>query len=476
MWETVIGLEIHVQLATDSKLFSSSSTNFGSEQNTQASIIDLAMPGVLPVLNKKAVDMAIMFGIAVDAKIADKSIFARKNYFYPDLPKGYQISQYELPVVYDGKLEISLDGKNKIVGITRAHLEEDAGKSIHDLFDGESAIDLNRAGTPLIEIVSEPDMRSAKEAVTYLKKIHSIVKALGISDGNMEEGSFRCDANISLRKPGEEFGIRAEIKNINSFRFVENAINYEVDRQQDILESGGTVNQETRLYDPKKDETRPMRSKEEANDYRYFPDPDLLPVEITEKEISDIKKSLPELPDAKKERFIDEYSIKNDDAEILSLSLELSEYFEKASNYISLKYQLLANFVLSEVVGLCNKHNLDISKAPVSPEEVAKLVSHVNNEKISIKQAKDVLNESWENNTGVDQIIKSKNIEQISNVDLLLDEAKKILEKHPKEVQDYKNGKDKLMGFFVGQIMRETQGKANPKALNQILNKLLKGE
>jgi len=476
MWETVIGLEIHVQLATDSKLFSSSSTNFGSEQNTQASIIDLAMPGVLPVLNKKAVDMAIMFGIAVDAKISDKSIFARKNYFYPDLPKGYQISQYELPVVYDGKLEISLDGKNKIVGITRAHLEEDAGKSIHDLFDGESAIDLNRAGTPLIEIVSEPDMRSAKEAVTYLKKIHSIVKALGISDGNMEEGSFRCDANISLRKPGEEFGIRAEIKNINSFRFVENAINYEVDRQQDILESGGTVNQETRLYDPKKDETRPMRSKEEANDYRYFPDPDLLPVEITEKEISDIKKSLPELPDAKKERFIDEYSIKNDDAEILSLSLELSEYFEKASNYISLKYQLLANFVLSEVVGLCNKHNLDISKAPVSPEEVAKLVSHVNNEKISIKQAKDVLNESWENNTGVDQIIKSKNIEQISNVDLLLDEAKKILEKHPKEVQDYKNGKDKLMGFFVGQIMRETQGKANPKALNQILNKLLKGE
>jgi aspartyl-tRNA(Asn)/glutamyl-tRNA(Gln) amidotransferase subunit B len=476
MWETVIGLEIHVQLATDSKLFSSSSTNFGSEQNTQASIIDLAMPGVLPVLNKKAVDMAIMFGIAVDAKIADKSIFARKNYFYPDLPKGYQISQYELPVVYDGKLEISLDGKNKIVGITRAHLEEDAGKSIHDLFDGESAIDLNRAGTPLIEIVSEPDMRSAKEAVTYLKKIHSIVKALGISDGNMEEGSFRCDANISLRKPGEEFGIRAEIKNINSFRFVENAINYEVDRQQDILESGGTVNQETRLYDPKKDETRPMRSKEEANDYRYFPDPDLLPVEITEKEISDIKKSLPELPDAKKERFIDEYSIKNDDAEILSLSLELSEYFEKASNYISLKYQLLANFVLSEVVGLCNKHNLDISKAPVSPEEVAKLVTHVNNEKISIKQAKDVLNESWENNTGVDQIIKSKNIEQISNVDLLLDEAKKILEKHPKEVQDYKNGKDRLMGFFVGQIMRETQGKANPKALNQILNKLLKGE
>jgi aspartyl-tRNA(Asn)/glutamyl-tRNA(Gln) amidotransferase subunit B len=434
------------------------------------------MPGVLPVLNKKAVDMAIMFGLAVDAKIADKSIFARKNYFYPDLPKGYQISQYELPVVYDGKLEINVDGGSKTVGITRAHLEEDAGKSIHDLFDGESAIDLNRAGTPLIEIVSEPDMRSAKEAVTYLKKIHSIVKSLGISDGNMEEGSFRCDANISLRKPGEDFGIRAEIKNINSFRFVENAINFEVSRQQDILESGGTVNQETRLYDPKKDETRPMRSKEEANDYRYFPDPDLLPVEITEKQISEIKKSLPELPDAKKERFIVEYGLKNDDAEILSSSLDLSEYFEKASSNISSKFQLLANFILSEVVGLSNKHNLDLSEAPVSSEEIAKLVTYVSDEKISIKQAKEVLNESWQNKTDVDEIIKSKNIEQISNIDILSDEAKKILEKHPKEVQDYKNGKDKLMGFFVGQVMKETQGKANPKALNQILNKLLKGE
>ena len=476
MWETVIGLEIHVQLATDSKLFSSSSTNFGSEQNTQASIIDLAMPGVLPVLNKKAVNMAIMFGLAVDAKIADKSIFARKNYFYPDLPKGYQISQYELPVVYDGKLEINVEGKSKTVGITRAHLEEDAGKSIHDLFDGESAIDLNRAGTPLIEIVSEPDMRSAKEAVTYLKKIHSIVKSLGISDGNMEEGSFRCDANISLRKPGEDFGIRAEIKNINSFRFVENAINYEVGRQQDILESGGAVNQETRLYDPKKDETRPMRSKEEANDYRYFPDPDLLPVEITEKQISEIKKSLPELPDAKKERFMVEYGLKYDDAEILSSSSDLSKYFEKASRNVSSKFQLLANFILSEVVGLSNKHGLDISKAPVSPEEIAKLVIYVSDEKISIKQAKEVLNESWQNKTDVDEIIKSKNIEQISNIDLLSDEAKKILEKHPKEVQDYKNGKDKLMGFFVGQIMKETQGRANPKVLNQILNKLLKGE
>ena len=476
MWETVIGLEIHVQLATESKLFSSSSTNFGSQQNTQASIIDLAMPGVLPVLNKNAVNMAVMFGLAVGAKIADKSIFARKNYFYPDLPKGYQISQYELPVVYDGKLEINIDGENKVVGITRAHLEEDAGKSIHDLFDGESAIDLNRAGTPLIEIVSEPDMRSAKEAVAYLKKIHSIVKSLGISDGNMEEGSFRCDANISLRKPGADFGIRAEIKNINSFKFVENAINYEVGRQQDILESGGSVKQETRLYDSQKDETRPMRSKEEANDYRYFPDPDLLPVEITDKQISDIKKILPELPDAKKERLINEYGLKNDDAEILSSSSQLCEYFEKACKDISSGYQLLANFILSEVVGLCNKNGLDISESRVNAQDVTKLNIYINEEKISMKQAKDVLNEAWDNNTNVDKIIKSKNIEQISNPELLLDEAKKMLEKYPKEVQDYKNGKDKLMGFFVGQVMKATKGKANPKTLNEILKKLLKGE
>ena len=300
MWETVIGLEIHVQLATESKLFSSASTNFGSEQNTQASVIDLAMPGVLPVLNKNAVDMAIKFGLAVDAEIASRSIFARKNYFYPDLPKGYQISQYELPIVYNGKLDINVDGNNKTIGITRAHLEEDAGKSIHDLYENQSAIDLNRAGTPLIEIVSEPDMRSAREAVTYLKKIHSIVKSLGISDGNMEEGSFRCDANVSLRKPGDKFGIRAEIKNINSFKFVENAINYEIERQQDILEAGGAVDQETRLYDPKKNETRSMRSKEEANDYRYFPDPDLLPIEISQDKINEIKSTLPELPHAKK--------------------------------------------------------------------------------------------------------------------------------------------------------------------------------
>ena len=474
MWETVIGLEIHVQLSTESKLFSSASTDFGADQNTQASVIDLAMPGVLPVLNKNAVDMAVKFGLAVDAKIARKSIFARKNYFYPDLPKGYQISQYELPIVFDGKLDIYVDGIKKSVGITRAHLEEDAGKSIHDLYEDESAIDLNRAGTPLIEIVSEPDMRSSREAVTYLKKIHSIVKSLGISDGNMQEGSFRCDANISLRKPGDEFGTRAEIKNINSFKFVESAINYEVIRQRDILESGESVIQETRLYDPKKDETRPMRSKEEANDYRYFPDPDLLPVEVSQEKIDKIKLTLPELPDDKKDRYKNNYGLKEDDAEILSLNSNLSTFFDESIKESDSNPQLVANFILSELVGLCNKHNIDISVATIKPSHISQLMNYIAQGKISSKQAKDILNELWTGKLDIDEIIRSKNIEQVSDIGILMKEAQKILEKHPKEVQDYKNGKDKLMGFFVGQIMKEMKGKANPKVLNEILDKLLK--
>ena len=474
MWETVIGLEIHVQLSTESKLFSSASTDFGADQNTQASVIDLAMPGVLPVLNKNAVDMAVKFGLAVDAKIARKSIFARKNYFYPDLPKGYQISQYELPIVFDGKLDIYVDETKKSVGITRAHLEEDAGKSIHDLYEDESAIDLNRAGTPLIEIVSEPDMRSSREAVTYLKKIHSIVKSLGISDGNMQEGSFRCDANISLRRPGDEFGTRAEIKNINSFKFVESAINYEVIRQREILESGECVIQETRLYDPKKDETRPMRSKEEANDYRYFPDPDLLPVEISQEKIDKIKLTLPELPDDKKDRYKNNYGLKEDDAEILSLNSNLSTFFDESIKGSDSDPQLVANFILSELVGLCNKHNIEISVATIKPSHISQLMNYIAQGKISSKQAKDILNELWAGKLDIDEIIRSKNIEQVSDTGILMKEAQKILEKHPKEVQDYKNGKDKLMGFFVGQIMKEMKGKANPKVLNEILNKLLK--
>ena len=474
MWETVIGLEIHVQLSTESKLFSSASTDFGADQNTQASVIDLAMPGVLPVLNKNAVDMAVKFGLAVDAKIARKSIFARKNYFYPDLPKGYQISQYELPIVFDGKLDIYVDGTKKSVGITRAHLEEDAGKSIHDLYQDESAIDLNRAGTPLIEIVSEPDMRSSREAVTYLKKIHSIVKSLGISDGNMQEGSFRCDANISLRKRGDEFGTRAEIKNINSFKFVESAINYEVMRQRDILESGESVIQETRLYDPKKDETRPMRSKEEANDYRYFPDPDLLPIEISQEKIDKIKLTLPELPDNKKDRYKNNYGLKEDDAEILSLNSNLSTFFDESIKESNSNAQLVANFILSELVGLCNKHSIDISVATIKPSHISQLMNYIAQGKISSKQAKDILNELWTGKLDIDEIIRSKNIEQVSDTGILMKEAQKILEKHPKEVQDYKNGKDKLMGFFVGQVMKEMKGKANPKILNEILNKLLR--
>ncbi len=473
MWETVIGLEIHVQLKTESKLFSSAPAAFGSEQNSQASIIDLAMPGVLPVLNESAVDMAIKFGLSVDAQISSKSVFARKNYFYPDLPKGYQISQYELPIVFDGKLEIIVNGENKIIGITRAHLEEDAGKSIHDLYDNESAIDLNRAGTPLIEIVSEPDMRSADEAVTYLKKIHSIVKTLGISDGNMEEGSFRCDANVSIRKPGDDFGTRAEIKNINSFKFVESAINYEVSRQAEILESGGTVDQETRLYDPKKNETRPMRSKEEANDYRYFPDPDLLPVEISSERINQIKSSLPELPDAKKNRYMSEYNLKNDDAEILSLNIPLSNYFENSIKGLEKGFQVVANFILTEVTGLCNKHNINLIDCPIKPEQISKLMQYIDDGKISSKQAKDILNELWTGEYEIDEIIKNKNIEQISDEVELRDISIKILDNFPKEVQDYNNGKDKLMGFFVGQIMKETKGKANPKILNKIIVNLL---
>ena len=473
MWETIIGLEIHVQLKTESKLFSSAPAAFGSEQNSQASIIDLAMPGVLPVLNESAVDMAIKFGLSVDAQISSKSVFARKNYFYPDLPKGYQISQYELPIVFDGKLEIIVNGENKIIGITRAHLEEDAGKSIHDLYDNESAIDLNRAGTPLIEIVSEPDMRSADEAVTYLKKIHSIVKTLGISDGNMEEGSFRCDANISIRKPGDDFGTRAEIKNINSFKFVESAINYEVSRQAEILDSGGTVDQETRLYDPKKNETRPMRSKEEANDYRYFPDPDLLPVEITSERIDQIKSSLPELPDAKKSRYMSEYNLKNDEAEILSLNIPLSHYFENSIKGIEKGFQVVANFILTEVTGLCNKTNIDLIDCPVKPEQISKLMQYIDSGMISSKQAKDILNELWTSEDDIDEIIKNKNIEQISDEAVLREISLKILDNFPKEVQDYNNGKDKLMGFFVGQIMKETKGKANPKILNKIIVSLL---
>ena len=418
-WETVIGLEIHVQLDTNSKIFSGASTAYGSEQNTNTSLIDLGYPGVLPVLNKDAVMMGIKFGLAIDAKISRRSIFARKNYFYPDLPKGYQISQYELPIVQSGKIEIELsDGTRKDIGITRAHLEEDAGKSIHDKFNSETAIDLNRAGTPLLEIVSEPDIRSAEEASSYMQKIHQLVRYLKISDGNMQEGSFRCDANVSVRPYGQkEFGTRAEVKNINSFRFVENAINFEVERQIDRLENGEEIIQETRLYDPERDETRPMRSKEEANDYRYFPDPDLLPLEIDEDTIDKIRESLPELFDAKVKRYIEDLKIKQTDAEEISRNMEIAEYFEATIDNFSDDAQLVSNWILSEVMAVLNRENIEINAFQIKPDRLASLLSRIQDNTISSKIAKDVFNQMLTNDKTVDEMIKEQGLEQITDED-----------------------------------------------------------
>ena len=475
MWDPVIGLEIHVQLNTNSKIFSPASTDFGADQNTQACAIDLGMPGVLPVLNEEAVKMAIKFGIAIGANISDDSIFARKNYFYPDLPKGYQISQYETPIVEGGSVDIMVNDKIKTINITRAHLEEDAGKSIHDLFPNETAIDLNRAGTPLIEIVSEPEMKSAVEAVKYLKNIHSLVRYLGISDGNMQEGSFRCDANISLMEKGSDvLGTRAEIKNINSFKFVENAINYEIERQSEILDQGNNVIQETRLYDPSKNETRSMRSKEEANDYRYFPDPDLLPVSISAELINDIKVNMPELPTAKRGRFRNDYGLKDYDIDILINSRELSEYFENAIENTELKPKSVANWIITEVLALANKSNIAVEDYPVSHQNLQSLLLNIHNDVISSKQAKDVFERMWNNGENAQDIIENEGMKQISNTDELNKIVDNIIKNHYKSVEEYQNGKDKLLGFFVGQVMKETQGKGNPKLINQILKEKLK--
>ena len=475
MWDPVIGLEIHVQLKTKSKIFSPASTDFGSDQNTQACAIDLGMPGVLPVLNEEAVKMAIKFGLAIGANISDNSIFARKNYFYPDLPKGYQISQYEIPIVEGGSINIIIDGQTKTINITRAHLEEDAGKSIHDLYPNETAIDLNRAGTPLIEIVSEPEMKSAAEAVQYLKNIHSLVRYLGISDGNMQEGSFRCDANISLMKKGSGvLGTRAEIKNINSFKFVENAINHEIQRQSDILDNGDNVKQETRLYDPSKDETRSMRSKEEANDYRYFPDPDLLPVSITSELIEDIKSNMPELPSTKKDRFKAQYKLNDYDIDILTNNRELSEYFEKTIEGTDLNAKTTANWIITEVLALANKKNITVTEYPVSFKNLQNLLSNVQSEVISSKQAKDVFERMWNNGEDAQHIIENEGMKQISDTDELNKIVDNIIKNNYKSVEEYQNGKDKLLGFFVGQVMKETKGKGNPKLINQILKEKLK--
>jgi aspartyl-tRNA(Asn)/glutamyl-tRNA(Gln) amidotransferase subunit B len=477
-WEVVIGLEIHAQLATQSKIFSGSATAYGAPPNTQANLVDLAYPGVLPVLNARAVQMAVKFGLAVDATVAKRSVFARKNYFYPDLPKGYQISQYELPVVARGTLKVMLDdGAVKTIGITRAHLEEDAGKSLHEGLANASGIDLNRAGTPLLEIVSEPDMRSAKEAVAYMKKIHTLVRYLEICDGNMQEGSFRCDANVSVRPKGEaKLGTRAEIKNLNSFRFVEKAIQYEIARQVELIESGGKVVQETRLYDSDKDETRSMRSKEEANDYRYFPDPDLLPVEIDDAFIEAVRLTLPELPDQKAARFAKDFGLSAYDAGVLSASRELGAYFEAAVAGLKAGHaKLAANWVMGELSSALNRDNVDIEHSRVNPVQLIGLLNRIVDETISGKIAKEVFEAMWSEGKPADAIIEAKGLRQITDAGAIEGVIDAVIAANPKQLADYRSGKDKLFGFFVGQVMKATEGKANPAQLNELLKKKLGG-
>jgi aspartyl-tRNA(Asn)/glutamyl-tRNA(Gln) amidotransferase subunit B len=480
-WESVIGLEIHAQLATKSKIFSGSATAFGAAPNAQANLVDLGYPGVLPVLNAEAVRMAAMFGLAIGARIAPRSVFARKNYFYPDLPKGYQISQYELPIVAGGSIDILLeDGPNqgqvKRVGVTRAHLEEDAGKSLHEGLPGQTGIDLNRAGTPLIEIVSEPEMRSAKEAVAYMKKVHTLVRYLGICDGNMQEGSFRCDANVSVRRRGaEKFGTRAEIKNINSFRYVEKAINYEILRQVDLIEGGGKVVQETRLYDPDKGETRSMRSKEEANDYRYFPDPDLLPVVIDTAFIEGVRATLPELPDQKAARFVAQHGLSAYDAQVLTGSRELAAYYEAVVAALGGDPKLAANWVAGDLAAFLNKDGLEITASPVSAASLAGLLTRIRDNTISGKIAKEVFEAMWAGRAEADAIISARGLRQITDDGPIIKAIEAVMAANPGQLADYRGGKDKLFGFFVGQTMKATQGKANPARLNELLKQMLGG-
>ncbi len=477
-WETVIGLEIHAQLATKSKIFSGASTAFGSEPNTQACSVDLGMPGVLPVLNEEVVRMAVKFGTAIGAELSRRSIFARKNYFYPDLPKGYQISQYELPIVGLGHVDIVLDdGSIKTVGVTRAHLEEDAGKSLHEDFHGMSGIDLNRAGTPLLEIVSEPDMRSAKEAVAYAKLIHQIVQYIEVCDGNMQEGSFRVDANVSIRPQGqEEFGTRAELKNINSFRFMEKAINFEVERQIDILESGGEVVQETRLYDANKDETRSMRSKEEANDYRYFPDPDLLPVEFDDEFIAAVTADMPELPEARRQRFMDQYGLGIQDAVSLISSRELADYYEAVAK-VSGDAKLSANWVMGELTAALKKENIEITEAPVTAEMLGGLIQRIMDNTISGKIAKQVFDAIWAGEGGADEIIEAKGLKQITDSGAIEQIVDEVIASNPQQVENYRSAEEekrgKMIGFFVGQVMKASKGKANPQQVNELLKQKL---
>ena len=478
MYEAVIGLEVHVQLSTVSKIFSGSSTAFGAEPNTQASLVDLGMPGVLPVPNARAFEMAVKFGLAIDAEIGKESVFDRKNYFYPDLPKGYQISQFDKPIVGPGRVAITLDdGTIKTINVTRAHLEEDAGKSVHDAFDGMTGVDLNRAGTPLLEIVSEPELRSAKEAVAYLKVIHSIIRYLDISDGNMAQGSMRCDCNVSIRPQGSEvLGTRTEIKNVNSFRFVEKAINTEIHRQIEILEDGGRVIQETRLYDPDKDETRSMRSKEEANDYRYFPDPDLLPVMIDDSFIEGCRNTLPELPEARQARYIKDYGITDYDAGVLVADRDVADYFAEVAD-TSGEGKLAANWVMGSVLAELNQTGSVITEFPVSAKQLADLISRIKDNTLNSKTAKTVFEALLAGEGEVNAIIEAKGLVQMTDTGAIEAIVDEVIQENPDQVANYRSApsdkQGKMLGFFVGQVMKKSQGKANPQAVNQILNSKL---
>ena len=473
-WETVIGLETHVQLSTKTKLFSRASTAFGASPNTNVNLIDCGLPGVLPSVNKEAFYKAIRFGMAVGAQINQTSLFDRKNYFYADLPKGYQITQMDLPIVLGGSIEIILDKLAKTINITRAHLEEDAGKSIHDEFEGFSAIDLNRAGTPLLEIVSEPEITSAKEAVAYMKAMHQLVTYLDVSDGNMAQGSLRCDANVSIIKKGaKELGTRTEIKNINSFKFIEKAINFEIKRQIKILENGEKVIQETRLYDSSKDETRPMRSKEFANDYRYFPEPDLLPVIISDEEIKKIRDEFPELPNEKETRYQEEFGLSAYDAQIIASSKPMADFFEAALQKTK-NYSLLSNWLIGEISAYLNKEQIEIHESKLSADIVAMLINRIDDQTISGKIGKSIFEEMCENGSSPDEIIKSQGLEQISDDKAIEEIILTVINENPAQVEAYLAGKDKLFGFFVGQVMKLTEGKANPKTVNDILKDKLK--
>ena len=473
-WEAVIGLEIHVQLSTNSKLFSGASTNFGASPNTQACNIDLAMPGVLPVLNEEVLRMAIKLGIALNAEINSPTSFARKNYFYPDSPKGYQISQMDKPIVENGHLDIELeDGSTKRIGVTRAHLEEDAGKSLHEDFEGQSGIDLNRAGTPLIEIVSEPEISSPEEAVSYLKSIHSIIRYLNISDGNMAEGSMRCDANVSVRKVGEtELGTRTETKNVNSFRFVEKAIHYEINRQINEIESGNIIVQETRLYDSQKNTTRPMRSKEFANDYRYFPEPDLLPVILDEEFINSVKETMPELPNEKKIRLMEVYKLSEYDSSLLAADKDLANFFEEVTKE-SNSPKLSANWIMGEFLAELNKENLSIVESKVSAKQLGVLIRRIEDSTISGKIAKEVFEKMWASSEDTDDIISEQGLQQVTDLSEIEKMVEEVINKNPDQLEKYLSGKDRLFGFFVGQVMKASQGKANPKQVNDILKSKL---